>query len=126
VQDQIEELEYIKNNIDCGSSSSLLLNGTDENGMDPPVVNRGTNYDEMRRKSVLFLHEAQRLANERRASRVRQTTMDASISNHLEKISDSSENDDHNSFNFDQRSEETTDTANLNDLNDLNEISPTS
>jgi gamma-glutamylcysteine synthetase len=123
MQDQIEELEYIKNNIDCGSSSSLVLNGTDENGMDPSVANRGTNYDEMRRKSVLFLHEAQRLANERRASQLRQTTMDASISNHLEKISDSSENDDHNSFNFDQRSEETIDTANLNDLN---EISPTS
>jgi len=119
MQDQIEELEYIKNNMDCSSSSSLLSNETEENRMDSSIANRRTNYGELRRNSLLFLHEAERLANERRASLAQTTTVHTSIPENLEKISDLSDSDDHKSFNFDQRSVETIDTANLNDLNEV-------
>jgi hypothetical protein len=118
MQDQIEELEYIKSHMGFNSTSSLLSNETDENEMDPPIGNRRNSDDDLRRKSFLFLQEAKRLANERRASLARTTTIDESISENIEKPSDVSDNDDHNSFDFDQRSEETADTANLNDLNE--------
>jgi hypothetical protein len=119
MQDRIEELEYIKNNMDCSSSSSLLSNETEENRMDSSIANRRTNYGELHRNSLLFLHEAERLANERRASLAQTTTVHTSIPENLEKISDLSDSDDHKSFNFDQRSVETIDTANLNDLNEV-------
>jgi hypothetical protein len=119
MQEQIEELEYIKQNIGYGSSSSLLSNETDENGTDFSIPDRRTNYDDMRRKSLLFLHEAHRLANERRTSLARTTTINTSIPKIDEKTTDLSDNDEHNSFNFDQRSEETADTANLNDVNEI-------
>jgi hypothetical protein len=119
MQDRIEELEYIKNNMDFSSNSSLLSNEADENGMNPSTVNHSNNYDAIRRESLLFLHQAQRLANERRASLARTATIDASIPKEIKKISNLSDNDDHSSFNFDQRSEETNDTANLNDLIEL-------
>jgi hypothetical protein len=119
MQDRIEELEYIKNNMDFSSNSSLLSNEADENGMNPSTVNHSNNYDAIRRESLLFLHQAQRLANERRASLARTATIDASIPKEIKKTSNLSDNDDHSSFNFDQRSEETNDTANLNDLIEL-------
>jgi len=119
MQDKIEELEYIKNNMDFSSNSSLLSNEADENGMNPSTVNRPNNYDAIRRESLLFLHQAQRLADERRASLAQTATIDASIPKEIKKTSNLSDNDDHSSFNFDQRSEETNDTANLNDLIEL-------
>jgi hypothetical protein len=119
MQDRIEELEYIKNNMDCSSSSSLLSNETEENRMDSSIANRRTNYGKLRRNSLLFLHEAERLANERRASLARATTLDESILKTIKETSYLSDNDDHNSFNFDQRSEETANTANLKDLDEI-------
>jgi len=119
MQDKIEELEYIKNNMDFSSNSSLLSNENDENGMNPSTENRPTDYDTIRRESLLFLHQAQRLANERRASLAQTATMDTSILKKIKKTPDLSDNDDHSSFNFDQRSEESIDTANLKDLDEL-------
>ena len=116
MQDRIEELEYIKNNMEFSSNPSLFSNETEENPMDFSLVNSQTNYDRMRRESLMFLHEAQRLANERRASLARLPTGDVSTSESTEKISDVSENDEHNTFNFDQRSEEPNDAADLNDF----------
>ena len=99
MQDQIEELEYIKNNMTFSSNSSLFSNETDEN-------NR-PNYDRIRRESLLFLHEAQRLANQRRASLAQTMSVEKSPEN---------DDDDDQIFNFEQRSEETNDTANLSDF----------
>lgn len=118
MQDQIEELEYIKNNIDYSSCSSLLSNETDDNGMDYPLMNRQMSRDEMRRESILFLQEAQRLANERRASLARTSALDVLTPKTIERLTELSDHEDHSSFNFDQRSEESLDTANLNDLNE--------
>ncbi len=115
MQDQIEELEYIKNNMPASSNSSLLSNETEENETDHSKIDHRPNHTEIRRRSLLFLHEAQRLANERRASLARSTTIDTPIPDKNENTSD---HDDHRSFSFDQRSEETSDTANLNDLNE--------
>jgi hypothetical protein len=113
MQDQIEELEYIKNNMIASSNSSLMSNETDDVEMDLPKVEHRPNYTELRRKSLLFLHEAQRLADERRASLARTTTIDIPIS---DKSEDTSDHEKDQSFSFDQRSEETSDTANLNDF----------
>lgn len=118
MQDQIEELEYIKNNMDFSSCSSLLSNETDENGMDAPLINRQNTRDGMRRESLFFLQEANRLANERRASLARTATIDALTPKTIERLTELSDHDDHSSFNFDQRSEESIDTANLNDQNE--------
>jgi len=119
MQDRIEELEYIKSNIGCNPGSSLHANDIDENGEDYTTIDPRIMNDEVRRKSVLFLHQAQRLANERRASLARATTLDESILKTIKETSYFSDNDDHNSFNFDQRSEETDDTASLNDLDEI-------
>jgi hypothetical protein len=59
------------------------------------------------------LHEAQRLADERRASLARATTIDETIS---DKDEDASDHEKEQTFNFDQRSEEAADAANINDF----------
>lgn len=111
MQDQIEELEYIKNNIGCSPKVSLLSNEVDENNPESSKFNRRTSYDDLYRQSFAYLTEAKRLANERRASLARTSTIDDSIHE--------SDDDDENSLSFDQRSIESTDTANINDFNEV-------
>ena len=102
------------------SHSSLPSNETDENEVDFATMGR--------RKSLLFLYEAQRLANERRASLARAVTTDESTSKDTDRraslvraatIGESTPKlKEHRTFNFDQRSEETSDVANLDELNE--------
>jgi hypothetical protein len=118
MQDRIEELEYIKNNIGCSPSSSLLSMETDENGMDQLSLDNRSSYDDIRRKSLLFLHEAQRLANERRVSLAQPPAVDETILKNTTNDSHLSDNEDHSTFSFDQRSdeeEEEDNTANLHE-----------
>lgn len=105
MQDRIEELEYIKTNMTLGSNSSLFSNETDEN---TPM-----NYDQLRRESLLFLHEAQRLANERRTSLAQLASLTQESD---EETTDTLEDNEPQTFTFDQRSEETNETANLTDF----------
>ncbi|CAF1654662.1 unnamed protein product, partial [Adineta ricciae] len=79
MQEQIEELEYIKNNLRRSPTTSILANETDENGIDGFVIDPHLRNNEARRRSALYLQEAQRLANERRTSLARTTTLNESI-----------------------------------------------
>ena len=128
MQDQIEELEYIKNNMIDSSNSSLPSLETDENENDLAMSDR--------RKSLMFIYEAQRLANERRASLARAVTTDELTSKENDRrriglvraatIDQSTPTPKKNrsdlhelhSFNFDQRSEVSSDRGNLDELNE--------
>ena len=123
MQEQIEELEYIKSNLSHSSNGSLLSNEVDENTMDsggPADLRR--DYDALRRKSVLFLHEAHRLANERRAGLARTAAIDETRSkrtNYESSLSspDSDDNEaDQTAFNFDHRSEDDEEVVNLTEV----------
>jgi hypothetical protein len=81
MQTQIEELEYIKNNL------------TSPNELTPSTCNR--------RRSLLLLHNTQHHAN-----RPQSTIINRSINN---DSSSSSTTDDHSSMSFDQRSEDDAD-----------------
>ncbi|CAF4052694.1 unnamed protein product, partial [Adineta steineri] len=116
MQDRIDELEYIKNNLGCSPGSSLH---TDENGIDYLPEDSHRINDDIRRRSVLYSHEAQRLANERRTSLARTTTFDEIIpKQNIEETSPVFDNDDQSSFNFDQRSDKIDDIADLSDLDE--------
>ncbi|CAF0764515.1 unnamed protein product [Adineta steineri] len=116
MQDRIDELEYIKNNLGCSPGSSLH---TDENGIGYSPEDSHRINDDIRRRSVLYSHEAQRLANERRTSLARTTTFDEIIpKQNIEDISPVFDNDDQSSFNFDQRSDKIDDIADLSDLDE--------
>ncbi|UJR30898.1 hypothetical protein I4U23_018408 [Adineta vaga] len=125
MQERIDELEYIKNNLGCSPSSSLLLNEMEDNRTDTSAINPRLFDNEVRRKSVLYLQEAQRLANERRTSLARTASFNESRpENFIETSSvydNVSDNDDDNesSFNFDQRSDDTIETANLSDFDEI-------
>ena len=109
MQEQLEELEYIKNNMKSSSNSSIPSNEIDENLPDMLMnssVPMATPIDDSRRKRFNFLQEAKRLAQERRDSQLSQWRR--SISNEPSHSSEENE-----SFNFDQRSEEDHDTAYL-------------
>jgi hypothetical protein len=119
MQEQIDELEYIKSNLTFGSSVSLPSNEIDDNTMDmPTTIDYRTDQNKNRRKRLTFLHEAQRLANERRTSLAHIESLDEHTTDNGSDQTQSS-SDDHaqqSSFNFDQRSEDDTDAGNLDDI----------
>lgn len=109
MQEQLEELEYIKNNMNLGSNSSIPSNEIDENL--PELLTNSSlpssiPIDDSRRKRASLFQQAKRLAQERRNSQLSQ--LKQSISN--DRSNSSEENEP---FSFDQRSEEDHDTANL-------------
>ena len=121
MQDQLEELEYIKNNMTYSSNSSLPSNEIEEQAAETLLnSDRRNSPDAQRRKRLLFLHEAQRLAKERRTSLAQTPTSEEKASSKPIKpvapFSLDEEDEPTDSFNFDQRSEENTDTANLKEL----------
>ena len=121
MQEQIEELEYIKNNLRRSPTTSILTNETDENGIDGFVINPHLHNSEARRRSVLYLQEAQRLANERRTSLARTATLNESIPENSLETSSIYDNDSDNEslFDFDRRSDETIEPANLSDVDEV-------
>ena len=125
MQEQLEELEYIKNNMTYSSNSSLPSNETEEQAAETlPNTARRHSPDAQRRKRLLFLHEAQRLVEERRTSLAQTPTSEEKVSKRFKPLvpvsfeEEEEEEDDEqtDSFNFDQRSEEDKDTANLQEV----------
>lgn len=121
MQDQLEELEYIKNNMTYSSNSSLPSNEVEEQAAETLLnSDRRNSPDAQRRKRLLFLHEAQRLAKERRTSLAQTPSSEERASSKSIKPAASysldEEDEPTDSFNFDQRSEEDIDTANLKEL----------
>ena len=114
MQDRIEELEYIKSNLGRSPGSLSVANDADDNGVDPRVL-----HDEIRRRSIVYLKEAQRLANERRTSLARVATFDEPIPEKNVETSSVYDNDNESSFSFDQRSETTVDSADLSEYDEL-------
>lgn len=121
MQEQIEELEYIKSNLRRSPTTSILANETDENETDGSVIDPRFRDNEARRRSALYLQEAQRLANERRTSLARTTTLNESIPENSLETSSVYDNDSDNEslFDFDQRSDETIEPANLSDVDEV-------
>ena len=115
MQDQIEELEYIKNNLNFTRSPSLISDESDNNRMNSKSMDYRASYDELYRQNLLFFQEAQRLADERR---VRTAVANERRRNNNDSISRFSNEDDQSSLNFDQRSVEI-DTAQMIDFDEI-------
>ena len=119
MQDQIEELEYIKNNIHCTPNTPSCPIAIEKKDTDLSKLNRRTSYDDLYRQSLLFLQEANRLANERRTSLVRSATLDETKPEKIKNRSHKSDEDDERSMTFDQRSQASIDAAHIPDLDEI-------
>ncbi|CAF4185381.1 unnamed protein product [Rotaria socialis] len=119
MQDQIEELEYIKNNIQCTPNFPSFPNAVETKDTDLSKLNRQTSYDDLCRQRLTFLQEANRLANERRASLVQSATLDETIPEKIKNESHKRDEDDERSIIFDQRSQGSIDTAHINDFDEF-------
>ncbi|CAF2255131.1 unnamed protein product [Rotaria magnacalcarata] len=126
MQDQIEELEYIKNNINCTPNTPSFPNAVETKDADLSKLNCRTSYDDRYRQSLTFLQEANRLANERRVSLVRSATLDETIPEKRKTKAHQLDEDDERSLIFDQRSQESIDAVHINDFDEIPSDSSTS